>query len=361
MKILVLMKRFGTNKDFVMQNFGRQVRLFEHIRKFGNDVDFLCMDYKKFESKKIRKNEINYYIEPFSLSKFGVFLKKLDLLLSANKYDIIVASTSPILGIIGYFYSRKYNIRMLYELQDSFDVYGEYKIPFVKQIDKHVTKNSDIVVCVSHTLMNKVKKFRKKATYVIENGVERNLFKPLDKIKCRKSLGLPLDAKIIVYIGHITKLRGFDNLLAAFNNVRKKYYNSYLLVSGQIDKDMSIKHENVLFKALPERKQVVMAINAGDVAVIPDSRNAFTEYSFPYKLVEYMACGIPIVATDIGDMSLVLRKYYGSICKPDDADDLSKKIIMKLENNKKVDYGKDLKKLMWETLAAKLNEILTNY
>ena len=361
MKILVLMKRFGTNKDSVMQNFGRQVRLFEHIKKLGHGIDFLCMDYKKLESKKIRKKNINYYIEPCSLTKFNSFLKRLDLLLSANKYDIIVASTSPILGIIGYFYSRKYKIKMLYELQDCFDVYSEYKIPLIKKIDTYVTKNSDTVVCVSHALMNKVKKFRKKATYVIENGIEQNLFKPLDKIKCRKMLGLPLDAKIIVYIGHITKLRGFDTLLAAFNKVRKIHPDSYLLLSGQIDKDMSIKHENILFKALPKRKQVVMAINAGDVAVIPDSRNAFTEFSFPYKLVEYMACQAPIVATDIGDMSLILKKYGGSICKPDDANDLSKKIIAKLENNnKKVDYGKDLKQLTWENLAERLNKILTN-
>ena len=361
MKILVLMKRFGTNKDLVMQNFGRQVRLFEHIKKFGHDIDFLCMDYKKLESKKIRKNNINYYIEPFGLTKFRVFLKKLDLLLSVNKYGIIVASTSPILGIIGYFYSRKYKIRMLYELQDSFDVYAEYKIPLLRQIDRYVTKNSDIVVCVSHALMNKVKKFRKKAAYVIENGIEPNLFKPMDRIKCRKMLGLPLDAKIIVYIGHITKLRGFDTLLTAFGKVRKIHPDSYLLVSGQIDKDVSINHENVLFKALPERKQVAMAINAGDVSVIPDSRNDFTEYSFPYKLVEYMACQVPIAATDIGDMSLVLKKYGGSLCKPDDADGLSKIIIAKLENNKKVDYGKDLKQLRWEILAEKLNKILMGY
>ena len=361
MKILVLMKRFGTNKDLVMQNFGRQIRLFEHIKKLGHNVEFFCMDYKKLESKKIRKNNINYDIEPFSLAKFSVFLKKLDLLLSANKYDIIVASTSPILGIIGYFYSRKYKIRIVYELQDSFDVYDEYKIPLVKQIDKYVTKNSDIVVCASNALMNKVKKFRKRSVYVIENGIEPDLFRPLDKIKCRKMLGLPLDAKIIVYIGHITKLRGFDTLLAAFSKVRKIHPDSYLLVSGQIDKDVSINHENVLFKALPKRKQVAMAINAGDVAVIPDSRNAFTEYSFPYKLVEYMACGVPIVATDVGDMSLVLKKYDGSLCKPDDADELSKKIIAKLENNKKVDYGKDLKHLKWENLADKLNKILTGY
>ena len=58
MKILVLMKRFGTNKDLVMQNFGRQIRLFEQIKKFGHDVDFLCADFKKFESRKVENDNI---------------------------------------------------------------------------------------------------------------------------------------------------------------------------------------------------------------------------------------------------------------------------------------------------------------
>ena len=154
------MKRFSINKDLVMQNFGRQVRLFEHIKKLGHSVDFLCIDYKKFESKKIKINNINYYIEPFSFKKFDAFFKKIDLILNTKKYNLIVSSTSPILGIIGYFYSRKYKIKMLYDLQDSFDVYDEYKIPFIKQIDKYVTKNSDIVICASQSLMNRIKKFR---------------------------------------------------------------------------------------------------------------------------------------------------------------------------------------------------------
>ncbi len=355
------MKRFGTNKDLVMQNFGRQIRLFEQLKEFGHDIDFLCLDYKKFESKKIKKNNINYYVEPFSLSKFNAYFKKLNLLLNKKKYDILVASTSPILGIIGYFYSRKHKIKLLYDLQDSFNVYTEYKVPLVSIIDKYITKRADIVICVSETLKKRIKKFRKKPTYVIQNGIEKKLFKPLDKIKCRKKLRLPLDAKMIVYIGHITKLKGFDILLAAFDKVKNVYPNSYLLVSGQIDRDISIKHKNVLFEALPKRDQVVVAINASDVAVIPDPKNDFTEYSFPYKLVEYMACKVPIVASSIGDKSLLLKKYDNSLCKPDDAIDLSKKIMSKLISPKKADYSKILKKLTWEYLAIKLNKLIIKY
>lgn len=357
MKILVLTKRFGTNKDLVMQNFGRQIRLFEHIQKLGHKVDFLCMDYVKFESKKARIKNIDYYIEPFSIGKFNFFKKKLNFLLKNNKYDVIVPSTSPLLGIIAYFYSKKYKIKMLYELQDSFSIYDEYKIPFVRQIDKYVTKNCDVVVCVSRTLLNKIRKFRKKPSYVIENGIERNLFRPLDKTKCRKKLNLPLDAKIIVYIGHITKLKGFDILLEAFAKVREEYPNTHLLLSGKIDKDIDIRLKNVLYHPLPKREQVAMAINASDVAVNPDPKNAFTEYCFPYKIVEYMACKIPIVATDVGDASLILKKY-GSVCNPN-ANDLAEKIISKLQKYKRVRYN-ELDKLDWIILAKRLEKIMNS-
>ena len=357
MKILVLMKRFSTNKDLVMQNFGRQVRLFEHLRKSGHKIDFLCMDYKRLESKKVNKNGIDYYIEPFSLAKFNAFLGKLNSMLIENNYDVLVASTSPLLGIIGYYYSRKRKIKMVYDLQDSFDAYDEYKIPFVKQIDKYVTKNADVVICVSHSLRNSVKKFRKKPIFIVENGIEKELFRPMEKTKCRKNLRLPLNKKIIVYIGQIAEIKGFSILIAAFDRVRKKIPNAYLLISGQIDK-VDAKHENVIYETLPERMQVAMAINAADVAVIPNPRNDFTEYCFPYKLVEYMACNVPIVATDVGDVSLMLKKYKGSLCKPNDSRDLSEKIIAKIKKYQRVDYAKSIRNFGWGVLAERLDNIL---
>ena len=360
MKFLVLMKRFSTNKDLVIQNFGRQVRLFENIKKFGHDVDFYCMDFKKFESKKVRKNNIDYYIEPFSFSKFNSFLKKLDSLLKQNKYDAIIASTSPLLGIIGYFYARKYKTKIVYELQDSFDVYDEYKIPFIKKLDNYITKNSDVVICVSHALMNRIKKFRKKTIYVIENGIERDLFKPIKRKIAREKLHLPKKAKIIVHIGLLARIKGYDIMIDSFKKVRERYPDTYLLISGEVykyDKSINFKQKNIIFRKFPKREEVVLGINAADVAILPNPKNAFTEYSFPYKIVEYMACNVPIVATNVGDVAILLKKYKGSLCGPN-AEDMGKKIIEKLESDKRVDYSKDMKRFDWEVLARKLNKIL---
>jgi len=45
------MKRFGANKDMVIQDFGRQIRLFENLKQ--HKIDFLCPDYTKKENKDI--------------------------------------------------------------------------------------------------------------------------------------------------------------------------------------------------------------------------------------------------------------------------------------------------------------------
>ena len=153
MRILVLMKRFGANKDMPLQDFGRQIRLFENLK--GHKIDFLCADFRKLESKKMSRKGIDYYIEPLGIFNFYKFLKKINDLIKTKNYDLIVASTSPIIGIVGYHYSKKNKIPMLYDLQDSFAAYDEYSIPFVSLIDGQIIKKSGSVICVSESLRKK--------------------------------------------------------------------------------------------------------------------------------------------------------------------------------------------------------------
>ena len=191
MKILVIMKRFGANKDMVMQNFGRQVRLFEQLSKLGHKIDFLCPDYKKRENKSIKKSGIIYYIKQYSILSHSQFVKTLKKLIRKNNYEYIIGSTDPLLGILGYRYAKKFNIRYIYDMQDEYSCYDSYRIPFVKYFDKKAVKNSDIVFTVSESLNKHIKKFRKKPTYTIQNGIDLKYFKKMSKEKARKILRLP--------------------------------------------------------------------------------------------------------------------------------------------------------------------------
>ena len=351
------MKRFGANKDMVMENFGRQVRLFESLSKFGHKIDFLCPDYVKRENKNINRKGIRYFIRPYSMFAHFRFIRTLKDIIQENKYDFIVGSTDPLIGILGYFYSKKFKIKYIYDMQDEYSCYYTYKIPFVKYLDRIAVKNSEIVLTVGDSLNKYVSKFRKKPTYTIQNGINLESFFKMSKEKARKILKLP-KGKIIIYVGEISKFKGADLLIDAFKKVKREFPDSYLLLSGKI-LDVDIKQDkSIIYEKYPKREEVVIALNAADIAVIPNKKNIFSEYCFPYKLLEYMAINLPIVATNLGDVALLLKNYKGSLCFPDNTDDLSEKISTKLRAGEKVDYSKIVKKLGWKTLAKKLNNVL---
>ena len=259
------------------------------------------------------------------------------------------------MGILGYSISKKFKIRYVYDMQDEYSCYASYKLPFVKWLDRKAVADSDIVITVSDSLNKYVKSFRKKPIYTIQNGIELKSFR-VERKNLRKKLGLP-DGKIIIYIGEISKFKGVDILVDAFNEIRRLMPNTFLLLSGPV-MDVDIKRGGIIYKKLPIRNEVVMALSASDAAVLPNVRNRFSEYCFPYKLAEYMAAGIPVVATNIGDASVILSKFKDCLCKPNDKYDMASKIMKVLSRNEKPHYSNILKNLEWKALSSKLLEIM---
>ena len=357
MKMLVIMKRFGANKDMVTQNAGRQVKIFEALSKFGYKIDFFCLDYKKHENRNIKKRNINYLIRPYSIFKYYKLTDELKKIINKNKYDYIVGSTDPLLGILGFKLAKKFNVRYIYDMQDEYSAYASYRIPFVRHWDKKAVKNSDIVLTVSDSLNSYIRKFREKPTYTIQNGFDLKERRKIGKSRARKILNLP-QGKIIIYIGEISRFKGVDILIEAFKQVKRTIPNSYLLLTGKVADNINIRHDSIIYKEYPKREELIAALNAADIAVLPNKKSMFSRFSFPYKLADYMAAGLPIVATDIGDASFAMSKYKNSICKLDDKFDMADKIIKKLGTNGRVDYGNVLNKLSWNSLAKKLDSII---
>lgn len=362
MKILVFTSRYTATRDIINEDFGRQVRLFENLRKFGHKIDFYCVDYKNLEHKDTYLHNIKVFIRPFSYLKFFSFLSDLRKVIKSNKYDLIISTSDPLWGIIGYFLAKKFKTRFAYDIQDNYELYKSYKIPFLSLIEKHVTKKADLVMCASNILTDKVKKIRKKKTITIPNGVDTEIFKPMDKIKARKRLKIPLNTKIISYIGSIQMMQGIDILFETFQELRKEIKDLKLMIAGRIvtvykevfDKKNLNKDGIIYLGSLPQ-KEVVYAINAADVLVLPYPKNSFTEVMYaPYKLVEYMACNKPVVITDAGEMNKNVKNKK-MIAKAGSVNDLKEKIKYALKL-KKVNSRADSLKFSWENIASKLND-----
>lgn len=362
MKILVVTSRYTASRDIIEEDFGRQTRLFEALKKLKHDIDFLCADYRKLENRNQKLHGIGIFIRPFGLCHFLSFTKSLNDLLKKRKYDLLIATSDPIWGLLGYYSAKKYRIKFLYDLHDNYETYLTYKIPFFKYLDQFVIKKSDIITTVSHSLKRKIKKLRYKNVFVIQNGVNLRLFRPCNKSLSRKRLNLPLNSKIIAYTGSLQKSLGVDILIKIFEKLKKEVPKIKLLLVGRLaanKKDRpNLKRGGVIsFDAL-EQKDVVWAINAADVVVIPSPSNEFAKYCFPYKCVEYMACNTPIVATALSDVKIMLKNYKNSLCVPDNHDELYRKIRSQLKKGR-INYRKNLKNNTWDKIALKLHKIIT--
>lgn len=145
--------------------------------------------------------------------------------------------------------------------------------------------------------------------------------------------------KYIAYCGSVSCHKdGVDILLKSFSQFFSSHPNYYLYVIGGEGDDKPLKFfkdlakqlnvdRNVIFTGqVPFDKMPEFLINAKILALSrPDSLQA--RNGFPTKLGEYLATGVPVVVTDVGEISSFIKNgINGIIAKPSDVSDFADKL-----------------------------------
>ncbi len=148
---------------------------------------------------------------------------------------------------------------------------------------------------------------------VIGNGVDTARFHPVDRIRARRELGLPEDAKVLIGVGNMIPLKGFQRVLPMLPALRRRFPGlRYLIVGGgatQGDLTPSLKRQAadlgvddiVRFCGRLSPDALRVHYSASDVFALA------TEYEgWANVLLEAMACGLPVVTTRVGGNSQVV-------------------------------------------------------
>ena len=177
---------------------------------------------------------------------------------------------------------------------------------------------ADQVVAVSGSLAQRAVELgaRPEATHVVPNGVDAGLFHPADKAQCRAMLGLPQDARIVLFVGHLVEIKDPLTILEAVAGVDK----ALLVMVGQgplkealRQKAASSAMENRLILAGEQPLERVPQYMAAADCLCLASR---AEGS-PNVVREALSCGLPVVASDVGDIAQVITDpLLGRICPP---------------------------------------------
>ncbi len=209
---------------------------------------------------------------------------------------------------------------------------------------------------------------------VLPDGVDLDLFKGLpSKDDCRRRLGLPLGRPIIGYIGRFQTLemeKGIPELVEAMKDLSSVNSAEPLLlcVGGPMDavptylelaRRIGIPQDRLRFVDRVPNTEVPYWIRAFDVALAPFPRvDHYAYFMSPLKLFEYMATGVPILATDLPSIREVLRHGENAwLVPPGDPKALAEGIRHLLENPDLAERlaqqaRKDVRQYTWKRRAA---------
>lgn len=173
---------------------------------------------------------------------------------------------------------------------------GESSISAFLGTDKYPQKVADYVsgvVCVSTKNKEESISFgltTEDKCLVKPNAVNSELFKKLDKTKCRKKLRFPQDVFIVTFVGAFIERKGVKRVADAIKQIVGKPIYSCFIGRGAQAPDC----DNILFKGGLQHEEIPAYLNASDVFVLPTLAEGCCN-----AIVEAMSCGLPIISSNL--------------------------------------------------------------
>jgi glycosyltransferase involved in cell wall biosynthesis len=161
---------------------------------------------------------------------------------------------------------------------------------------------------------------------VVGNGVDLRRFAPVDRQIARERLGLPPDAPVMIGVGGLTPNKGFDRVITMLPALRRRLPGlRYLIVGGGTSSGDQRAELEALARRLGVDEAVVFCgrrapdelkwyYGAADVFVLATAYEGWANV-----FLEAMACGLPVVTTDVGgNREVVGDAGLGAIVPVDD-------------------------------------------
>ena len=207
------------------------------------------------------------------------------------------------------------------------------------QIERRLRHWTDHFICVSQSERKEAMRLRfadRKRTSVICNGVEPEHFQGviINRNQYLKEFGFPHNAYLIGCVARLEQMKGHQYLLSAFAKLIKKHPQCRLLLVGDGPERESIKaqiqEQNLgSFVCLTGfRHDVPQLLKLFDMFV-----SASLKEGMPYTLIEALAAGTPVTATDvIGNRDVIHGGKNGFLVRAESAEDLAEMLDYAVRN-----------------------------
>jgi len=340
--------------------------ILKEMSRKGIEVDLVTSSPSRFETEKIGENvniyklnvgkkNIHYWTQMEILTyswKARAFIKSL---IKEKQYNLCHAFFGIPCGAIAYL-SRK-ELPYIVSLRGS-DVPGfnqrfSFQYIFLKPIIRGVWRNAKSVIANSEGLKKLAQKTDLNCTIeIIHNGIDTEQFKPARNNK---------DKLRILCVSRLIERKGIDYLLRSIPPIKEKIGNTFeVWIVGEGNLEQQLKGlarqlgvaDVVSFKGCIEHSRLPDIYASSDIFVLPSLSEGMSN-----SILEAMACGLPIIATDTGGTKELINGN-GVILPTEDAEGIAD-AISKLNEEPSLREKMGIKsrrlatELSWSTVAER--------
>lgn len=360
------------------------------FKKFGNKVD--CLTYfQDFVTKNhsninmIAYKHGTFNVLGFNISRLFFFIRKLIKLSKSKKYEYVFLHLYISPFIVFFFnlfptntkYLVVHGIRHL-EIKSSIIwpirlnflnklqiklKYGP-EIIFYKYIQKYILRKAKkIIVLSSYTKLQIIKYFKvsKEKINIIPGAIDHKIFKaisPNQKQMLKEKLGFAKTHQLIVLVSRIEPRKNVVAAIQAMSAVVKKFKNTTLLIISPAQDAYNQSYlaecytkvsennlgDNVVFITGIDSEATVNYYQIADVA-LTISNDLET---FGYTLIEALACGVPVIGTNVGNIQFILSEIDKRLIAKPNYKNISNKVInlLELSDKEKMALGEKCSKVI---------------
>ncbi|CAB1066005.1 D-inositol-3-phosphate glycosyltransferase (EC [Olavius sp. associated proteobacterium Delta 1] len=199
-----------------------------------------------------------------------------------------------------------------------------------------LVKNCDRIITATEKEITELERFYGAPAdrmRIIPCGVDLNLFRPVDQTTARRQLGFDPAQKLLLYVGRLEPQKGIERLLGAISHLKHFRKIKLAVIGGdghhepefqrllQVSRELDIR-DKVFFAGRVDQQDLPTYYSAANLLVVPSHHE-----SFGLVALEALACGTPVVASDVGAMGrIIIENETGCVVSRADSRRLADKI-----------------------------------
>jgi len=281
-------------------------------------------------------------------------------LIKNEKIDVIDGHWADYGAVVAYLLSKILNRKYIATCHGSDVACDDNDLPGIlpqgrREIVSVALENASMIVVESKSIAEDVKKYCSKNPIVVHYGIDLNLFRPIHKKIFKK--------RTVISVGSLTTRKGYVYLLEAIKKVLDRKKDIQFLIIGNGPEKIKLKNfakklniaDNIIFKDFVKNEDLPMYYSSSEFFTL-----ATLHEGFGNVFIEAMACGIPVVSTNVGAVPEAVGEG-GILVEPRNPDKLAEAMLKllndenlrqelskkALEHAKKFSIEKRIDKIEW--------------